>query len=181
MGIAIGTAYAESYFLNARVSIAIRILRGELLPVSAKKTKKILIIDDEPDTRIFMSNLLSSHGYKSIWAQNRVEGLRKAMAEAPLAIIIDMMMPGKGGIQLYRDLIREEKLNKVPVIMLTTIDKNTFFKIQGVGQTRSGARVPAPEIYLQKPHETEELLTIIEKISGAPSEESKPMTSGRHP
>ena len=149
--------------------------------MSVKETKKILIIDDEPDTRIFMSNLLSAHGYQSIWAKSRVEGLKKAKTEAPLAIIIDMMMPGKGGIQLYRDLIREKKLNKVPVIMLTTIDKNTFFKIQGVGQARWGARVPAPDIYLQKPHETEELLTIIKKISGAPAEESERMTSGRHP
>ncbi|MDX2454861.1 response regulator transcription factor, partial [Desulfosarcina sp.] len=73
----------------------------------AKETKKILIIDDEADTRIFMSNLLSSHGYNSIYAENRAEGLEKAIAEKPMVIIIDMMMPGKGGMQLYRDLKRE--------------------------------------------------------------------------
>jgi DNA-binding response OmpR family regulator len=178
---AIGTPYAQSYFSITPASIAIPICRGELLPVPAKETKKILIIDDEPDTRIFMSNLLSTHGYKSIWAKNRIEGLRKAMAESPLAIIIDMMMPGEGGIQLYRDLMREESLSKVPLIMLTTIDKHTFFKIQGVAQARSGTDVPAPKIYLQKPHETEELLTIIKNISGAPADQSKEMTSGRHP
>lgn len=148
--------------------------------MSAKETKKILIIDDEADTRIFMSNLFSSHGYKSIYAENRAEGLEKAIAEKPMVIIIDMMMPGKGGIQLYRDLKREEKLNKVPVIMLSTIDKNTFFKIQGMGPSRLGAGMHAPEIYLQKPHEAEELLTIIRKISGTLATKSKQTISGRH-
>ena len=103
------------------------------------------------------------------------------MAEAPLAIIIDMTMPGKGGIQFYRDLMREEKLNQVPVIMLTPIDKHTFSKIQGAAKGRSTGKLPAPELYLQKPHETEELLTIIDKISGAQTKKSHRMTSGRHP
>ena len=149
--------------------------------MSAKVTRKILIIDDEADTRIFMSNLLSSHGYKSIYAENRAEGLEKAIAEKPMVIIIDMMMPGKGGMQLYRDLKREEKLNKVPVIMLSTIDKQTFFKIQGVGHSRLGAEMHVPEIYLQKPHEAEELLTIIRKISGTLATKSKQTIPGRHP
>jgi two-component system phosphate regulon response regulator PhoB len=148
--------------------------------VPAKETKKILIIDDEADTRIFMSNLFSSHGYTSIYAENRAEGLEKAIAEKPMVIIIDMMMPGKGGMQLYRDLKREEKLNKVPVIMLSTIDKNTFFKIQGVGHSRLGTEIHGPEIYLQKPHEAEELLTFIRKISGTLSTKSKKTIPGRH-
>ncbi len=132
-----------------------------------KETQKILIIDDEPDTRIFMLNLLTSHGYNSISAENRVDGLEKAIAEDPMVIIIDMMMPGKGGIQLYRELKREKKLKKVPVIMLSTIEKKTFFKLRGVGRSPLGAETQTPEIYLQKPHETEELLKIIKKISGA--------------
>lgn len=145
-----------------------------------RERKKILIIDDEADTRIFMSNLLSSHGYKSIWAENRTEGLAKAMAEDPMVIILDMMMPGKGGIQIYRDLKREKKLNKVPVIMLSTIDRETFFKIQGMGHSRSRTRMPAPEIYLQKPHEAEELLTLIKRISGSLAAKSKRNLPGRH-
>jgi len=133
--------------------------------VTAKRTYKILIIDDEPDTRTFILNLLASHGYDPISAENRSEGLQKAMAEDPMVIIIDMMMPGKGGIQLYHDLLREKKLQKVPVIMLSTIDQKTFFKLKGIGRSRSEQKIPAPEVYLQKPHETDELLKIIKKLS----------------
>ena len=130
-----------------------------------KETQKILIIDDELDTRTFISNLLSSHGYEPIPAENRVEGLQKAMAEDPMVIIIDMMMPGKGGMQLYRDLKREEKLKNVPVIMLSTIDQKTYFQLQGVGSSRMEQDLPAAEVYLRKPHETDELLQILKKLS----------------
>jgi len=130
-----------------------------------KETQKILIIDDELDTRTFISNLLSSHGYEPIPAENRVEGLQKAMAEDPMVIIIDMMMPGKGGMQLYRDLKREEKLKNVPVIMLSTIDQKTYFQLQGVGCSRTEQDLPAAEVYLRKPHETDELLQILKKLS----------------
>ena len=97
----------------------------------AKEAPKILIIDDELDTRIFMSNLLSFHGYQSIWAEDRIEGLQKALAENPMVIIIDMTMPGKNGIQLYHDLKREKKLNTIPVIMLTLYRAgNVFLKFR---------------------------------------------------
>jgi len=144
--------------------------------VPAKETKTILIVDDEPDTRIFMSNLLASHGYHSIWAENRTDGFHKAMTEDPMAIIIDMMMPDKGGIRLFRDLRQEKKLNAVPVIMLSPIDKDTFFKIQRVSRGRSNTDLRPMEIYLQKPHEAAELLTIIQKISGTSRKAKRPKT-----
>ena len=131
----------------------------------SKEIQKILIIDDEPNTRTFILNLLASHGYHPILAENRIEGLQKAMAEQPKVIIIDMMMPGKGGMQLYRDLKRNEKLKKVPVIMLSTIEQKTFFKLQGVGWSRSEQALPGSQVYLRKPHETEELLKILQKLS----------------
>ncbi len=77
--------------------------------ISEKVNKKVLIVDDEPDMRIFVSNLLDSDGFRPILAKDKTEGLKKALEEDPAVIIIDMMMPGESGIQMYRKLKRERE------------------------------------------------------------------------
>jgi CheY-like chemotaxis protein len=130
-----------------------------------KVKKKILVVDDEPDTRIFISNLLDSDGFSPVLAEDKTEGLRKAIEEEPAVIIIDMMMPGEGGIQMYRNLKREEKLKDVPVIMLSTIDRQTFFKFHIVRGSYSGKEQLELDTYLEKPPEADELLKIVRDLA----------------
>ncbi|MBW1900560.1 MAG: response regulator [Deltaproteobacteria bacterium] len=133
--------------------------------VPEKVKKKILVVDDEPDTRIFISNLLDSDGFSPVLAKDKTEGLKKAIEEDPAVIIIDMMMPGESGIQMYRALKREEKLKDVPVIMLSTIDKQTFFKFHIVRGSHSGKVQMELDTYLEKPPEAEELLGIVRDLA----------------
>ncbi len=126
--------------------------------------EKILVIEGEADTRIFLSNLLISGGFHPIDARDRADGIQKAREENPSVIIIDMMMPGEKGLQLYRNLKRDEKLKKIPVIMLSTIDKKTFLLFRKSQGFQSGRGVPAPEAYLEKPPEAEELIKIVSAL-----------------
>jgi len=71
------------------------------------------------DMRIFLCNLLGTCGYAPIDAGDRKEGLQKAREEKPDLIILDVMMPKEGGIQMYRDLKQDRDLKQVPVIMLS--------------------------------------------------------------
>ncbi len=125
-------------------------------------TNKVLVVDDDPDARIFISNLLTSHGFDPILAETRTEGLREAIDHNPAVIIIDMMMIGEQGIQMYQDLKRDEKLCGVPVIMLATIDRKLFFKWHTI--RRSNLPGLKPDIYLEKPIEAEELIRITNKL-----------------
>ncbi len=133
--------------------------------VPDKAKKKILIVDDEPDMRIFISNLLDSDGFTPILAKDKEEGLQKALDEDPAVIILDMMMPGESGIQMYRNLKRQERLKDVPVIMLSTIDKDTFFKFHIVRGSYAGKAKLDSDTYMQKPPEAEELLRIVREMS----------------
>ena len=134
---------------------------------SESERKKILVVEDELDLRIFLCNLLGNCGYQTIDAVNREEGLQKARTEKPVLIILDVMIPKEGGIQMYRDLKREEKLKNVPVIMLSTIDKETFFKFHIVRGSHLGKITLDPDTFMEKPPEAEELLHIVRKLSGA--------------
>ena len=127
--------------------------------------KKILIVDDELDMRIFLCNLLGNCGYEPIDAGDRTEGMRMAKRENPALIILDVMMPKEGGIQLYRELQEDADLKKVPVIMVSTIDKKTFWMYQKVQSTPYGKKVLEPGAYLEKPLETEELIRLVHTLT----------------
>jgi len=135
--------------------------------VSSITKRKILIVDDEPDTRLFISNLLSTHGYSIVLAKTGTEGLRRVLAEKPAVIIIDMMIPNDGGIRLYRDLKRNPELDRIPIIMLSTIARKTFFKWQKARSSGTGGPPSRTDMYLGLPPEADELLLAVEKLSNS--------------
>ena len=120
--------------------------------------KKVLIVDDEPDMRTYISTLLETNGYKSISAVDGVEGLESARREKPALIILDVLMPKDSGINMYRGLKNDPELNDIPVIMLSAISRKTFFHSQKVLDEYKGEKIPEPAAYIEKPAEPEELL-----------------------
>ena len=127
--------------------------------------KKILIVDDELDIRIFLCNLLGNCGYEPIDAGDIDEGMQKAVSEKPALIILDVTMPKETGIQMYRELKAHENLKNVPVIMVSTIDQKTFLfyqKFQGLPRHKG---FPDPGAYLEKPLEAEELIELVRTLT----------------
>jgi two-component system, OmpR family, phosphate regulon response regulator PhoB len=127
--------------------------------------KKILIVDDEVNIRIFLCNLLGNCGYQTIEAGDKDEGMQIAAREKPALIILDVTMPKESGIQMYRELKAHEALRDVPVIMVSTIDKKTFSfyqKFQGISRQKG---IPDPGAYLEKPLEAEELIEVVRRLT----------------
>ena len=127
--------------------------------------KKILIVDDELNMRIFLCNLLGNCGYEAIDACDKFEGMKKALIEKPALIILDVTMPKESGIQMYRELKAHEDLKNVPVIMVSTIDKKTFSFYQKFQSSPLGKGVPEPGAYLEKPLEAEELIRLVHALT----------------
>ena len=123
---------------------------------------KILVVDDDPDMRIFFSALLKTGGFKPIVARSGTEGMEKARTQKPVFIIIDVPMPENGGMQMYRFLKQDENLSHIPVIMVSTIDKQTFIQYQKTKGIRIGQDINSPEAFLQKPPEAAEVLDLIQ-------------------
>lgn len=115
--------------------------------------KKILIIEDEPGLRLTLTDRLRSEGYEVDTASDGLEGEAKAITNAFDLILLDVMLPGKGGFDVCRDL--RQHGTATPILMLTargqTIDKVLGLKI--------GA-----DDYLTKPFESMELLARIEAL-----------------
>jgi PAS domain S-box-containing protein len=79
----------------------------------------ILVIDDSPTFREELSRALEEHGYRVISAASGEEGLRKAAASRPAAIIVDGMLPGIDGATVVRKLRLDAALRQIPCVMLT--------------------------------------------------------------
>ena len=135
-----------------------------------KRRIKVLVVDDEPDMRFFLCNLLGGCGYATIHAEDRREGLRKAKREKPALIILDVMMPNEDGLQLYRDLKQNLRLKSIPVIMVSSVGRNTFLQYQRSYCTLPEEHVSAPGAYLKKPLNADELIGWVHTLTGSSSE-----------
>jgi CheY-like chemotaxis protein len=121
--------------------------------------KTILIVDDEPDVCTYISTLLEDHGYATISAKDGDEALGKLQAVSPALITLDISMPEKSGVKLYREIKEDPRWKKIPVIIITGISDD----FQKFISTRR--QVPPPEGYLSKPINPEEILELIQKLT----------------
>lgn len=80
--------------------------------------KKILLVDDEPDIVEFLQYNLQKEGFEVLVSYNGKEALRE-VEKCPDLIILDIMMPGIDGYEVYNRIRSNEKFTSIPVIFLT--------------------------------------------------------------
>jgi len=132
------------------------------------KRQLILIVDDDQDMRIFLSNLLKSEGFDPVAAKDGTEGLKKAMKQPPEIILLDVPMPGKDSFRMFHHLKRHESLACIPVIMMSALDHNMFRQYKKQHQPLQANGTYEPDAYLRKPLESEELFSLINSILDRP-------------
>ncbi len=87
-------------------------------------TKKILLIDDSSTQLELMKNFLVSSGFDVCTAKDGAEGYKAVFSNAPDLILSDILMPNLNGFQLCRLLKNSDVSKKIPIILLTVLDKN---------------------------------------------------------
>jgi len=125
--------------------------------------KTVLIIDDEPDTLTYFSNLLEDNGFAIVTAENGAEAIARVRESMPDLITLDITMPETSGVRCYRDLREHEAWRNIPVIIVTGIaeDFRTFIS--------SRKHVPPPDGYLSKPIDEEEFLGMVRRLLTLPA------------
>jgi CheY-like chemotaxis protein len=123
--------------------------------------KKILVIDDDPDTVTFVTTLLQDHGYAVVSAADGRQGLETARKERPALICLDITMPEMSGVKFYREVRSDPALQQTPVLMLTGVTD----EFQKFISTRK--QVPPPDGYLSKPFVPDDLVRLVQKLLGS--------------
>lgn len=127
-------------------------------------SKKVLVVDDDPDVRLFSVTVLEENGYTPLEAEDGESGLKMIKKEKPDLVILDILMPRQSGVRLYREMKTDKALKNMKIIILSGIAKKTFLRSQKALTEFGGAEIPEPEIYLEKPVEPEELAAVIKKV-----------------
>ena len=94
--------------------------------MTTESKKKILIVDDEPDIRIFLSACIEDAGFLIDTAKDGIEALEKIEAEPPDLITLDLVMPRRSGVRVIRELQKNEHWAKIPVIVITAHARDEF-------------------------------------------------------
>ncbi len=81
--------------------------------------KTILVIDDEPDLRESICQVLEFEGYTTIDADNGKNGLKAMQSITPDLILCDIMMPEMNGIEFFRKIRKQEEAKNIPVIFIS--------------------------------------------------------------
>lgn len=116
---------------------------------------KILIIDDEPITRMILDGLLAHENIQLLYAENGQKGLTLAQQYLPDAVLLDLMMPDMDGYEVCRQIRSLPNLAEVPVIMITSLD-NREARIAGL---EAGA-----DDFLIKPFDSMEICIRVKNI-----------------
>ncbi|MBH8551363.1 response regulator [Nostocaceae cyanobacterium CENA357] len=136
------------------------ITKKDLIPDSGTQPststqQSILVVDDNPDLRTYVSDILRRNGYQVRTGRNGDEGFKIAQEVLPSLIVTDLMMPLVTGLEMIRMIRNEEKLKGIPVILLTAkIDEETRIE-----STEHGA-----DAYLAKPFNDRELLAEVRNL-----------------
>ena len=100
------------------------------------RTKKILIVEDEPDLVRIISNILTQEGYHPMGAYGGEEALILARHDKPDLILLDLMIPRVDGFEVIRQLKKDKATSSIPIIVLTIRDiESDRVKALGLGAT----------------------------------------------
>jgi len=125
---------------------------------------QILVVDDNPDLRAYVSSVLQRQGYQVRTAEQGAAGLEIATTYSPDLIITDLMMPGVNGLEMIERIRKDTALQGTPIILLTAkVDEET--RLEG---TEQGA-----DAYLSKPFNDRELLAEVRNLLALKSNERK--------
>jgi twitching motility two-component system response regulator PilH len=115
--------------------------------------KKVLIVDDSPTERYYLTELLTKSGFEVSQAESAEDAMTKLQGDLPDLILLDVVMPGQNGFQFTRQLSKDPATQLVPIIICTSKTQQT----DRIWALRQGARD-----FLTKPVRPDDLL---EKIA----------------
>ena len=110
---------------------------------------KILVVDDDPDIRDVLEDLLESEGYQVITANDGTRGLEAVKSESPDLMILDLLMPVMDGFAVCKQLQdpRWSKWKEMPILILTSVREEVS---QRRYELETGLRLGVDD-YIEKP------------------------------
>ena len=125
------------------------------------ETKTAVVIDDEPDICTYIASILMEHGFETRTANEAASGEDLIREDPPDLVCLDLMMPGRTGIQLFSRLRKDDKTREIPLIMITGIKEKLNIDWSEVVD---GFRTRKPDGFVEKPVDPVRLMRVVEDV-----------------
>jgi DNA-binding response OmpR family regulator len=122
---------------------------------------KVLVADDEHNIRHILDFSLHAEGFLVISARDGEEAFKLAVASDPDLIILDVMMPGQGGVETCRALKADQRTAAIPVILLTALTAR---------EDRTAGAQAGADAYITKPFSPQKVIDAVQELLGVPSD-----------
>ena len=136
---------------------------------SENHEKTILIIEDEMEMRFYLMALVKSMGHCPVMTRNGVQGLKALDKALPDLIILDVMMPEKGGALVYREIKTDLNLKDIPLLIFSGVDPSAFVHYVKMLNADPGCDIPVPKYYVEKSADPDYLKKVITDCMADPN------------
>ena len=128
------------------------------------QSKRILVVDDEPDVRAYLSRLFQDNGYDASSAADGAQAMDEVRKQRPDLITLDLSMPNKSGVAFYREIRSAPECGGIPVVFVTAV--TGFGGDSGAAERFYSSRrqVPPPDGFVAKPVDPDEMLQLVRKL-----------------
>lgn len=126
---------------------------------------RILVVDDDPDIVDYLTSFLEDEGYQVSAAQSSNVALSVIDSVSPDAILIDVLMPGRSGLDLLVRIRQHSRWKDTPVVVITGHDR--ILEDDCASYLGSFDGIRGPDGILGKPVDREALLSVLEHLNGA--------------
>jgi Fe-S oxidoreductase/ActR/RegA family two-component response regulator len=140
----------------APAPVPIEVAQPRPEPAAALSGRRLLVVDDEEDVRVFLSTVLEDAGAEVLQATDGDEAIAIMTKEKPDLVTLDLSMPGKDGVETFAEMRKHPKVKEIPVCVVTGHPE--FRKVI------YDRAVPPPEGYMDKPVDEEELVSNVKRI-----------------
>lgn len=121
-------------------------------------SKRILVVDDEPDVCRYLAILFEGSGYAVSCACDGYEAAHRVRQARPDLIMLDPSMPHKTGLKFYREMKSTPELSRIPIVFVGTPSGH---------RERPSHRLPPPDGLIAKPVNPDEMIGLVNRLVGA--------------
>ncbi len=126
--------------------------------------KNIMIVDDEEDIRTYLSAVLEDSGFLTCAVDEGENIIAALERHQPDLVLLDIMMPRRSGVSIYRDLRTRPGISDIPVALISGIEKATGLFDDELKTLQDGRAIRPPDGFIEKPIRIEQLIEVIENI-----------------
>lgn len=126
--------------------------------------KKIMIVDDETDIQAYLMAALEDSGYSTCTVNDINDILGSIYQEKPDLILLDIMMPDRSGISIYKEIQQTPEFKTIPIILMSGLSSKNEFITKLFHDQKESDKISVPAIFIEKPIQLEKLEKQISKL-----------------